>query len=121
MFQLIVISNPTMLLKQAAIIQQLFEEGLAILHLRKREQKEQEIRQLLDEIPAAYHNRIALHGFHDVADGYGIHRLHFTEQHRVSHSWENEPPKQVLSTSVHDLLTLQQLPSHFSYAFFSPV
>lgn len=27
----------------------------------------------------------------------------------------------MLSTSVHDLQTLQQLPSQFSYAFFSPV
>jgi thiamine-phosphate pyrophosphorylase len=61
-------------------------------------------------------------------EAYDIHRWHFTERHRMGHPQKGDPPLQtlkeqgyILSTSVHDLQTLQQLPSLFSYAFFSPV
>jgi thiamine-phosphate pyrophosphorylase len=128
MFELIVISHPGMVAGEAAVIQQLFEAGLQLFHLRKPEADEQAVRALLEAIPAVYHPRIALHGFHQLANEYDIQRLHFTEQHRVSRSQKSDPPLEILkeqgyllSTSVHDLATLQQLPSHFSYAFFSPV
>lgn len=125
MFELVVISHATILLGEALIIQQLFEAGMERFHLRKPETGERSVRQLLDTIPAVFHHRIALHGFHHLAEEYDIHRLHFTEQHR--HATNETMLKQlkdkgyVLSTSVHDLQTLQKLPSLFSYAFFSPV
>jgi thiamine-phosphate pyrophosphorylase len=130
MFSLAVISHENMLPGEASIVQQLFVEGLEYFHLRKPEADEQAVRQLLDAIPAMYRHRIALHGFHHLADEYGICRLHFTEQHR---QWVSPPQKEdprlqalkdkgyILSTSVHDLQTLQSLPALFSYAFFSPV
>jgi thiamine-phosphate pyrophosphorylase len=142
MFELIVISDPGMVADEATIIQQLFGEGLACFHLRKPGADEHGVRQLLDAIPAAYHHRIALHGFHHLADEYDIRRLHFTEQLREarmsppqkggiqgvdtlpkgSSPWgELKEKGYTLSTSVHDLETLQKLPAVFAYAFFSPV
>lgn len=126
MFSLIVISHDTILPGEASIIQQLFDEGLTCFHLRKPGAAEWEIRQLLDAIPAAYRAGIALHGFHHLAGEYGMHRLHYTELHRQREDRVGPPPKggspsQILSTSVHDLQTLQRLPAHFSYTFFSPV
>src|SRR5688572_8497717 len=118
MFQLIVISHPTMLPGEAAIIQQLFEEGLAVFHLRKPEATEPEIRQLLDAIPDVYHNCIAMHGFFHLMEEYDIHRWHFREEHRMSTGEKAlvqlKEKGYTLSTSVHDLQTLQQLPAHFS-------
>jgi thiamine-phosphate pyrophosphorylase len=125
MFSLIVISDPGMLPNEASIIQQLFEAELQLFHLRKPEADEKTVRDLLEAIPAVYHSRIALHGFHRLANEYDIQRLHFPEANRGSTdvtTWAQlNEQGYILSTSVHDLATLHQLPSHFSYAFFSPV
>jgi thiamine-phosphate pyrophosphorylase len=125
MFQLIVISHAAMLPGEAAIIQQLFEEGLNYFHLRKPDAGEQEVKQLLDAIPAVYHNRIAMHGFFHLMPVYNIHRWHFREEHRQATTVETlsqlKDKGYTLSTSVHDLQTIQGLSLHFSYTFFSPV
>jgi thiamine-phosphate pyrophosphorylase len=142
MFSLIIISNPVMLPNEAAIIHQLFDEGLELFHLRKPDADEQAVRQLIEAIPAVYRDRIVMHGFFHLMEEYGMHRLHLREEHRQkleregslfkgSSPWqmkqrtsplsEEDPPKRIFSTSVHDLQTLQQLPSLFAYAFFSPV
>jgi len=125
MFELIVISHEAMLPGEAAIIQQLFEAGLEIFHLRKPGASEQAIRALLDAIPAMYHDRIALHGFHQLVNEYEIRRLHFTEVHRLetnetiwSQLWDKN---YILSTSVHELSVLQTLSHSFRYTFFSPL
>jgi thiamine-phosphate pyrophosphorylase len=114
-----------MLPNEAAIIQQLFAEGLDVLHLRKPEGDEQAVRQLIEAIPAAYHDRIAMHGFFHLMKEYNIHRWHFREEHRQETTKEEmvqlKNKGYTLSTSVHDLPTLQRLTSLFSYAFFSPV
>lgn len=142
MFQLIVISHADMLRGEAAIIQQLFAEGLELFHLRKPNADEQAVRQLIEAVPTEYRDRIVMHGFFHLMDEYGINRWHYREEHRQqaerdgslfkgSSPWqmkqrasplsEGESPIRIFSTSVHDLQTLQQLSSHFSYAFFSPV
>ncbi|OQP59849.1 hypothetical protein A4R26_20555 [Niastella populi] len=125
MFQLIVISNPVMLPGEAAIIQQLFEEGLEIFHLRKPDADEQAMRNLLDGIPTVYHNRIAMHGFFHLMSTYDLHRWHFREEHRQGATAESllqlKEKGYTLSTSVHDIETVQNLSSCFSYTFFSPV
>jgi thiamine-phosphate pyrophosphorylase len=143
MFQFIVISNPVMLPGEATIIQQLFEEGLECFHLRKPNADEQDVRQLIEAIPAKYHDRIVMHGFFHLMEEYGMHRLHLREEYRQRlereghpfegtvasaelrrvglHRLAKDPSKCTLSTSVHDLQTLQSLSFHFSYTFFSPV
>ena len=114
-----------MLPNEATIIQQLFAEGLEVLHLRKPDADEQAVRQLIEAIPAEYHNRIALHSFFHLMEEYNIHRWHFREEHRQATTKEEmvrlKDKGYILSTSVHDLPTLQRLTSLFSYAFFSPV
>jgi thiamine-phosphate pyrophosphorylase len=125
MFSLIVISNAASVPDDAAIIRQLFAEGLELFHLRKPEADEQTMRRLIEAIPAVYHNRIVMHGFFHLMKEYGIHRRHFREAHRlittVKALAQLKEQGYTLSTSVHDLETLQQLPSQFSYTFFSPV
>jgi len=125
MFSLIVISHAAMLPGEAAIIRQLFDEGLELFHLRKPEADEQAVRQLIEAIPAEYRDRIVMHGFFHLMEEYGIHRWHFREEHRMQTGEEElvqlKEKGYTLSTSVHDLQTLQQLPSQFTYAFFSPV
>ena len=125
MFHLIVISNAAMHPGEAAIIQQLFVEGLELFHLRKPDADEQTVRQLIEAIPAIYHNRIVMHGFIHLMEEYDIHRWHFREEHRMSTNEETlvqlKEKGYTLSTSAHDLAVVQSLPAHFSYTFFSPV
>ena len=125
MFSIVVISSATALPNEATIIQQLFAEGLEVFHLRKPEADEQTVRQLIEAIPAEYHNRIAMHGFFHLMKEYNIHRWHFREEHRQETTKEDmvqlKSKGYTLSTSVHDLSTVQRLTSLFSYAFFSPV
>ena len=121
MHPLIVISHPSFLPNEAAIIQQLFAEGLQCFHLRKPQAGEGEVRQLLNDLPKEYHQRIALHAFHHLADEYDIKRLHFTEEARKTGVSELKEKEYILSTSVHSLQTLQSLSTDFSYAFFGPV
>jgi thiamine-phosphate pyrophosphorylase len=125
MFDLVVISHADMLPGEAAIIQQLFEAGLECFHLRKPEADEQAVRALIEAIPAVYHNRIAMHGFFHLVEEYDIQRWHFREEHRRTTDegtlLQLQEKGYILSTSVHDLQTLQQLPALFSYTFFSPV
>lgn len=143
MFQLIVISLSSMFPNEASIIQQLFAEGLEVFHLRKPDADEKAVRQLIEAIPAEYHDHIVMHGYFHLMEEYGMHRLHLREEHRQNleregflfkdaaaaaglskmglHKLAADPSKCTLSTSVHDLQTLQNLSVHFSYTFFSPV
>lgn len=119
---LIVISSPTYVSNEAAIINQLFDEGLSIFHLRKPESSSQELVLLLQEINPIHYSKISLHSHHYIAKSFGINRLHYTEASRkqvteIDFS-ENE---NILSTSVHTVLDYKNLSQHFSYAFLSPV
>lgn len=119
---IIVISNPTYVSNEAAIINQLFDEGLCIFHLRKPESSSQELVLLLQEIKPIHHSKIALHSHHYLAKSFGIDRLHYTEASRkqlteIDFS-ENE---NILSTSVHSVEDFKNLSENFNYAFLSPV
>jgi thiamine-phosphate pyrophosphorylase len=125
MFELVVISGPAMLAGEAVLIQQLFEEGLEYFHLRKPDADEQAVRALIEAIPAVYHDRIVMHGYFHLMSAYNLRRWHFREEHRVATAVETLAQEKdkgyILSTSVHDLTTLHQLPPLFAYTFFSPV
>lgn len=119
---IIVISSPTPVTKEASLINQLFDEGLPVLHLRKPDSSSQELVLLFQEIDSVHHSKIALHSHHYLAKSFGINRLHYTEASRkqltdVDFS-ENE---NILSTSVHSVEDFKALSEHFSYAFLSPV
>ena len=121
---LIVISNPTPVTKEAFLINQLFDEGLPVFHLRKPDSSAQELVLLLQEIDPVHYSKIALHSHHYLAKSFGINRLHFTEASRKQAGHINlseQEVENILSTSVHTILDFKNLPHHFDYAFLSPV
>ena len=122
--ELIVISNPSPIADEAQLINQLFAAGLKCFHLRKPESDVQMVRDLLSEIEPGFHDRIALHQFHEMAGDLDIKRLHYTEAAR-----RTTPLKTLrnyaelgftLSTSIHEVSALNGL-DHFDYALYSPV
>jgi thiamine-phosphate pyrophosphorylase len=124
---LVVISNPTAVVDEATIINELFDEGLKILHLRKPSISIDKIRSLLEKVKPQYYQRIALHQHHELADDFGINRLHYTEEKRkkLLHSspllGRGVGGEEILSTSIHQVKEYKYLPDSFEYTFFGPV
>ncbi|MEJ2905517.1 thiamine phosphate synthase [Pedobacter panaciterrae] len=119
----IVIANPCMVDNESNIINQLFESGLDIFHLRKDSYTRAHYNQLISEIDEAYHSRIALHDYHELAGDFGINRLHYKEAHRKQLQEAKTMLNfndTVLSTSIHQLEDINNL-QEFDYAFFGPV
>ncbi len=122
---IIVISDIELIANEASIVNLLFDEGLMVFHLRKYNNSKTEITDFLKQVKSEYHNRIALHQFHEMANEFGINRLHFSEQDRVlKNESDFQQLKQlgfILSTSVHTVKEYNKLPSCFDYVFISPV
>ena len=133
---LVVISNPEAVADEATIINELFDEGLKILHLRKPSIAIDEIRSLLEKIKPQYYQQIALHQHHEMADDFGINRLHYTEEKskkllhsspllglQVPHvsSGRGGGGEVILSISIHQIEEYKNLSDRFDYTFFGPV
>jgi thiamine-phosphate pyrophosphorylase len=122
--KLYVLSKDVAVTNEAQIINNLFANGLEHLHLRKPETSKDELADLLSQIEPVYYERIALHQFHDLAEEFGIRRLHFTTAHR-KHVGQHELLKYsdagyTLSTSVHTWGEIKGL-ENFNALFYSPV
>ncbi|MCX2494336.1 thiamine phosphate synthase [Pedobacter sp. PF22-3] len=118
--ELIVIARPTFFKAECHLVNQLFEAGLSVFHLRKPAADESAHRKFMDGILPEYHPRIALHHFHVLANDYHMKRIHHTESFRKERDNEIWPADKVLSTSLHQLADLQQI-HQYDYSFFSPV
>ena len=122
---MIVITNPVTVANEAIIINELFNEGLTLLHVRKPNINKQEMQSFINEIKCDYHNRIVVHQHFDLATDLVMKRLHFTERTRpdfdviVNHL--AKPEDFVFSTSVHSVEDFNNLQNDFQYAFLSPV
>lgn len=139
MLRLVVISNPVAFEGEATLINELFIAGLECLHLRKPGINPDALALLLQEIEPRFYGRIALHQCHELAKGFGITRLHFTETARRLagnaaiaaeplgvHTSSGEYWQQLhdegytVSTSLHDLGELSAC-EIFDYVFYGPV
>ena len=61
MKKLIVITSPRFFQGEDTVLSHLFDEGMQRLHLRKPDSAANELRKLLDRIPAIYYPKIVLH------------------------------------------------------------
>jgi len=118
----IIISHPAYQKEESSLINQLFEVGMPIFHLRKPIATEQEVKTMLEQIKPEYRARIVLNQFYHLSEEFGIHRFHFSTDRRNKgehNDWKKEG--NVLSTSTHSFEEYKKLDSCFDYAFLSPV
>lgn len=112
---IIVISNPSPLKNEHIHIRQLFDEGLELFHLRKKDLSESEIRFFIEAIPIANLPKVVIHSHYHLAVEYGLRGIHvpssFTDNHNSRH----------LSVSFHSLHEIDRFKAHFKYGFLSPV
>ncbi|WP_406824571.1 thiamine phosphate synthase [Pedobacter sp. KACC 23697] len=118
--ELIVISKPTVFKEESSLINQLFEAGLQVFHLRKENVAEAGYRKIIGGISSEYHPRIALHHFHSLVNDYNIHRIHHTESFRKERNNGEWPENKIFSTSIHHLADREQI-GQYQYSFFAPV
>ena len=122
---LLIVSSPTKIKSETAVINSLFAAGLTLFHLRKPNDKLEEIRQLLAGIEAEYLSKIVLHQEHQLASEFGINRIHFKEVDRlklkVSDFEKMKNSGLIYSTSVHSKEEYFQLNDVFNYAFYGPI
>ena len=118
---MIVITSPSSVVNEHQIIQQLFEEGLVVLHIRKPTSTAIELKAFISKIDSKYHSRLVLHQHHILAMEFNIKRLHFTEKARINIPEYCQKREMILSTSVHSIEDFNNLSDLFDYAFLSPV
>ena len=118
--ELIVIAKPTVFKEESKLINQLFEAGLQVFHLRKENVDEAAYRKIIEGISSEYHPQIALHHFHSLAGDYNIQRIHHTENFRKERDNVELPENKIFSTSIHHLADMEQI-KQYQYIFFGPV
>ena len=75
--QLILISNSTNFTGEFDLLQELFDSGLEVFHVRKPDFSEIEIRSFLDGLPPSGLDKVVLHSHYYLAEEYGVRGLHY--------------------------------------------
>lgn len=122
---MIVITNPIPIANEIDTIHSLFENGLELLHIRKPDFSEAEMKSFLSEIKSDLRQQLVLHSHHQLASAFGINRIHLTQNIRKEICSEtlylyNEQGFR-LSTSTHNIESFNDLGIFFEYGFLSPV
>ena len=80
MKRLIVITTPYFFRGESVVLTHLFEEGMQRLHLRKPDGDADELRRLLDKVPAIHYPKIVLHDCFGLAADYGLGGVHLNKR-----------------------------------------
>lgn len=114
-FLKIAITSPETIDREAMRIVAILESGFDYVHIRKPSWNEQQMRRLLEDIPATWRQRIVLHDFHHLAGDNGAGGVHLNSRNPV-------PPAGDVGFSV-SCHTLSEIKLHpgARYRFLSPV
>lgn len=117
---IIVITPEEMMKNETELINELFQEGLNLLHIRKPFINPEEMADFIQKIDSEFHHQLVLHSHYDLAKDFNISRFHFREIDRQNDLYKSFADK-TISTSVHDIETFNELNEEWEYAFISPV
>lgn len=118
---ILVITPENAVQKETEIINQLFHEGLDLLHIRKPMMSREEIENFVHGIHEEFYPKLVLHVNDDQGKGHHISRFHFSEANRLKGDHKACAGGNILSTSVHDIQVFNALGKEWEYAFISPV
>ena len=121
----ILLSSPEHHPHELDIIRAFLAVNDVLFHLRRYDWEEGQVADFLSQFTKVELEKIVLNHHHFLASEFGIQRLHFSEQDRSVMDVEKlqriADAGFILSTSVHEVETFNQLPECFTYAFLSPV
>ena len=125
---ILLISTENNIKDEIIILNQLFEAGLELFHLRKPEKNYKAHCDYLNQIETKYHNRIVVHFFHELINEYDLKGIHFQEQKRrdcldMSTDYFSglKMNDKTISSSFHELEELEKCEFEFNYHFLSPI
>jgi len=125
---LIVFTSEIDIPNEAMLLNQLFEAGMEVLHLRKPFKNYEEHIACLNLINKEYHNRIVVHHFHELVNTFHLKGIHFQEQKRKEvlengNGYFNglKMLGKTISSSFHEPEELENCAFEFDYHFLSPV
>ena len=113
--EIIVITQPTFISNEAAIIQQLLSLGVARVHIRKPNMCIESCRQLIKDIPACFHAKLSLHDNFALTREFEIGGIHLNHRNPtipkgfkgiISKSCNSISKQGYLSAFTHESLTL---------------
>lgn len=76
----IIITTPTFISHEAKYIDQLFEAGIDLLHLRKPDSTSEECEQLLQKIDPKWYPQIVIHDHFELCEKYHLHGIHLNRR-----------------------------------------
>jgi thiamine-phosphate pyrophosphorylase len=124
--RLIIISPPDEYPDEPQVVSQILKRTSAIFHLRKPGQRGSQLAGYLQQIPAAHHHRIMVHGHPRLLDRFYLRGIHFTERERVRPPG-GSPAAHAGTSGVPPFIRLSSDRGHhrprgrFDYIFLSPI
>lgn len=113
----IVITTPDYWKGELQAICRLFDEGLEILHVRKPASTAEAYKAFLQSIPSAYHSRIVLHEYFELADELHLKGIHLNRRHpQAPDGYAGS-----VSRSCHSLDEIKRYKDSCEYLFLSPI
>ncbi|ASK30985.1 thiamine phosphate synthase [Chryseobacterium sp. T16E-39] len=117
---IIVISPEEIIPDETETVNEMFQEGLELFHIRKPFISDHEMISFLDQINKSFRSHLVMHSHFELAEEYGISRLHIREYDRVNELHTMYAENYAISTSVHTMSAFNSLEEDWEYAFLSP-
>lgn len=117
---ILVITPELIVPNETDFINQMFQEGLDLLHIRKPRISRNEMIEFITQIDETFHSQLVLHTHYDLGKEFTISRFHFREIDRQEEMYKSFAKENTISTSVHDIKTYNTLEKEWEYAFISP-
>ena len=116
--KLIIITSPDSIANEPEIINQLFAEGLSILHLRKPNMDIDTMRRFIFSIDKQYHIRIVLHDNYILSEEFDLKGIHLNDRNK---GCINDSKVDINSSSLHSIEELKYISPNYKYVMLSPV
>lgn len=127
---IIVMSDTKDIDNEHQIINEMFDNGLEIFHIRKPKYSTQDLRTYIEKIDKKFRNRVVIHHHHELSVPLKLKGIHLTERHRRKNffrSWflmqwiKFRRPDIIVSASYHSPNSLLKNNPGYSYIFLSPI
>ncbi len=116
----IIISPEENVKNETNLINQFFDQGLDLFHIRKPKFSEMDLISYVFGIKDEYKEKLVVHQHFETVFQLGLHRFHIKENVRKNNDFvfsENL----IYSTSTHSIEDFNQLENLWEYAFISPI
>ena len=115
--KLIVITTEYFFSEESAALNNLFENGMTLLHLRKPEATQTETARLIEQIHSQYHPHIVIHDHFSLATAFHLKGIHLNRRNcNIPQGFQGS-----ISASCHSLDELAAGAARFDYIFLSPI